>query len=179
MRNTTTTSEGRIVRPLDAEAPVIDLQALADRVEIEALRAEMTDSVMIHDYDRFASLFAEDGAWRIPYVGLEFIGRAQIRAAVERAQDMVWNYFIQTTHPGVIKLDGDRAFGRAYVHEFGLLRSGRSQLHFALYHDRYLRTLEGWKFAERTYEIRYVDNSALAGAPPGTTHVRHAEAALL
>lgn len=162
-----------------AERPVIDLQALADRVDIEALRAEMTDSVMVHDYDRFASLFTEDGAWRIPYVGLEFIGRAQIRDAVERAQDMIWSYFIQTTHPGVIKLEGDTASGRAYVHEFGRRRGGRSQLHYALYHDRYLRTPEGWKFAERTYEIRYVDNSELAGAPPGTGKVHYAEAALL
>lgn len=179
MRNRMTPAVGRKVRPPGAEARVIDLQALVDRVEIEGLRAELTDSVMVHDYERFASLFTEDGAWRIPYVGLEFIGRAQIRAAVERAQDVIWNYFIQTTHPGVIKLDGDRASGRAYVHEFGHLRSGRSQLHYALYHDRYLRTLEGWRFAERTYEIRYVDNSELAGAPPGPANVHYAEAALL
>ena len=41
-----------------------DLQAIADRVEIEALRAEFTDAAMMHDYDRFASLFTRDGAWR-------------------------------------------------------------------------------------------------------------------
>ena len=29
-----------------------DLQAIADRVEIEALRGEFTDAVMMHDYDR-------------------------------------------------------------------------------------------------------------------------------
>ena len=33
-----------------------DLQAIADRVEIEALRGEFTDAVMMRDYDRFASL---------------------------------------------------------------------------------------------------------------------------
>ena len=43
-----------------------DLQAIADRVEIEALRGEFTDALMMHDYGRFASLFTEDGAWRIP-----------------------------------------------------------------------------------------------------------------
>ena len=34
-----------------------DLAAIADRFEIEALRGEFTDAIMMHDYDRFASLF--------------------------------------------------------------------------------------------------------------------------
>jgi hypothetical protein len=41
-----------------------DLQSIADRVDIEALRGEFTDAVMMHDYDRFASLFTHDGAVR-------------------------------------------------------------------------------------------------------------------
>ena len=48
-----------------------DLQTIADRVEIEALRAEFTDAVMMRDYDRFASLFTPDGAWRMPYINVE------------------------------------------------------------------------------------------------------------
>jgi hypothetical protein len=39
-----------------------DLQAIADRVEIEALRGEFTDAVMLNDHDRLASLFTHDGA---------------------------------------------------------------------------------------------------------------------
>ena len=31
-----------------------DLQAIADRFEIEALRGEFTDAVMMRDYDRLA-----------------------------------------------------------------------------------------------------------------------------
>jgi hypothetical protein len=38
-----------------------DLQAIADRVEIEALRGEFTDAVMMRDYSRVASLFTPDG----------------------------------------------------------------------------------------------------------------------
>jgi len=34
-----------------------DLQAVVDRFEIEALRGEFTDAVMMRDYDRVASLF--------------------------------------------------------------------------------------------------------------------------
>jgi hypothetical protein len=41
-----------------------DFRAIADRVEIEALRGEFTDSVMMRDYDRAATLFTSDGAAR-------------------------------------------------------------------------------------------------------------------
>jgi ketosteroid isomerase-like protein len=143
-----------------------DLQAVADRVEIEALRAECTDAALMGDWDRFASLFTEDGAWRIPDVGVEFTNRAEIRAGIERLQGF-WEFFLQATHPGTVQLDGDTASGRAYLTEFGRMRDGNSQWHFALYHDRYRRTSDGWKFTERAYEIRYLDTSPLAGSPPG------------
>ena len=48
---------------------------------------------------------------------------------------------------------------------------GSSHLNYAVYHDRYQRTPDGWKFTERVYEIRYIDTTPLAGtvpqAPPG------------
>jgi hypothetical protein len=43
-----------------------DLQAIADRVQIEALRGEATDAAMMRDYDRVASLFTHDGVVRSP-----------------------------------------------------------------------------------------------------------------
>lgn len=143
-----------------------DLQTIADRIEIEALRDEFTDALMMHDYDRFASLFTSDGAWRIPYVNVDFVTRKEIRTGIERMQGL-WEYFVQTTHPGVIELDGDTALGRAYIEEFGRMRDGRSELNYSLYHDRYQRTGDGWKFAERVYEVRYLDTSPLAGSEPG------------
>ena len=141
-----------------------DLQAIADRVEIEALRGEFTDAIMMRDYDRFASLFTQDGVWRIPYVNVEFVRREEIRAGIERLQGL-WDYFVQTVHPGTIQLDGDTASGRGYVCEFGHLRDGRSELNYALYHDRYQRTPDGWKFTERVYEVRYLDPTPLSAAP--------------
>jgi hypothetical protein len=76
------------------------------------------------------------------------------------------DYFLQTTHPGTIQLDGDTASGRAYLHELIRLRDGSSHLNYAIYHDRYQRTGDGWRFTERVYEIRYLDTSALAGSAP-------------
>jgi ketosteroid isomerase-like protein len=142
-----------------------DLQAIADRVEIEALRGEFTDAVMMGDYDRLASLFTQDGAVRIPDINAEAVSREEIRAGIERLQGL-WDYFVQTTHPGTIQLDGDTASGRAHIAELGRFRDGRSELNYAVYHDRYQRTGDGWKFTERVYEVRYLDTTPLAGSAP-------------
>jgi len=68
-----------------------DLQSIADRFEIEALRGEFTDAVMMRDYDRVASLFTPDGALRMPNVPVELAGREEIRAWGDRALAM-WDY---------------------------------------------------------------------------------------
>ncbi len=52
-----------------------DFQTITDRVEIEALRSEFTDAVMMRDYDRLASLFTPDGALRMPNIPAELVGR--------------------------------------------------------------------------------------------------------
>jgi hypothetical protein len=95
-----------------------DRQAIADRVEIEALRGEFTDTIMTRDNDRFACLFTHDGAWRIPYINVELVGREEVRAGIERMQAL-WEYFVQTVHPGTIRLEGDTAVGRAYIWSSG------------------------------------------------------------
>jgi ketosteroid isomerase-like protein len=145
-----------------------DFQAIADRVEIEALRGEFTDSVMMRDYDRAAALFTPDGALRMPNVPVELTGQEQIRAWGERVPKVV-EFLVQNTHPGFIQLDGDSATGRAYMSEVIRLLDGTSELNYAIYHDRYQRTPDGWKFTERVYEVRYHDTSPLAGSAPSPT----------
>lgn len=140
-----------------------DLQAIADRVEIEALGGEFTDAVMTRDYDRLASLFTHDGAVQIPHVNATALSREEIRAGIERLQGALYD-FVQTTHPGAIRLDGDTATGRAYVQELIRFRDGRLELNYGVYHDRYRRTASGWRFTERVYEVRYLDHSRLAGS---------------
>jgi ketosteroid isomerase-like protein len=148
-----------------------DLRVIADRVEIEALRGEYTDAVMMHDYDRLASLFTSDAAVRMPHIPAEAVNRGEIRATVEQLQGQL-DWFGQTTHPGTIQLDGDTASGRAYISELIHGHDRSSHLNYAVYHDRYQRTPDGWKFAERIYEIRYLDTTPLAGSAPRKTSER-------
>jgi len=143
-----------------------DFQAIADRVEIDALRGEFTDAAMMRDRARLAALFTPDGALRMPNIPAELVGREEIRAGGERLQAQ-WDFFVQNTHPGTIQLDGDSATGRAYIQEIARTLDGRQGLNYAIYHDRYQRTPDGWKFAERVYEVRYLDTTPLAGSAPG------------
>ncbi|QNP71799.1 LUD domain-containing protein [Streptomyces roseirectus] len=144
-----------------------DFQAVADRVEIEALRAEFTDAAMMRDRARLAALFLPDGVLRMPNIPVEQVGRAEILAGGELLQRQ-WDFFVQNTHPGTVVLDGDTATGRAYIHEIARALDGRQGINYAVYHDRYQRTEEGWRFAEREYEVRYLDTSPLTGAAPET-----------
>jgi len=142
-----------------------DLQAIADRVEIEALRGEFSDAVMMNDHYRLASLFTRDGVVRIPEGDIEADRREEIRALGERRHALT-DYLGQTTHPGTIQLRDDIATGRVYLSELARGRDGSSHLNYFVYHDRYQRTPDGWKFTERVSEFRYLDTSPLAGSPP-------------
>ncbi|WAZ26370.1 LUD domain-containing protein [Streptomyces cinnabarinus] len=143
-----------------------DFQEIADRVEIEALRSEFTDAAMMRDRARLAALFTPHGVLRMPSIPVEFVGREEIRTGAERLQSQ-WDFFVQNSHPGTIRLDGDTATGRTYIQEVARVLNGRSGLNFATYHDSYERTPEGWKFAERVYEVQYLDMTPLRGSAPG------------
>jgi ketosteroid isomerase-like protein len=141
-----------------------ELQNVLDRFAIEALRGEFTDAGAMRDYDRLAALFVEDAVWQIPQAGIKFTSRDEIRVGIARMQGQ-WEFFIQNTHPGTIVVDGDTAIGRAYVAELGRFKDGTSHQNYAIYHDRYRRTEDGWRFVERSYEVRYMDVTPLPGTP--------------
>jgi ketosteroid isomerase-like protein len=155
---------GRVVNA-DREGPMTNLPAIADRLEIEALRAEFTDALMMHDYDRLASLFIQGAAVRMPHINAEAVSRGEIRAVVEGLQGLC-DCFVQSSHPGTIQLNGDTASGRTHMSELARLRDGPSHLNHGIYHDRYQRTPDGWRFTERVYEIKYVDTTPLGGSAP-------------
>jgi ketosteroid isomerase-like protein len=144
---------------------VRELGEVVDHIEIEALRGEFTDAAMMNDHERLGSLFTPDGAVSIPDAAMEAVGPAQIQAMGERRKSMV-ACFVQNTHPGIIEIEGDTASGRAYIYELFQLTDGSAHVNYAVYHDRYARTPDGWKFAERVFEIRYLDSAPLTGSAP-------------
>jgi hypothetical protein len=63
--------------------------------------------------------------------------REEIRAGIERLKNGLRDYLVQTTHPATIQLDGDTAFGRAYVLSFERFRDGGSHPNYSVYHASY------------------------------------------
>ncbi|MGW5277471.1 nuclear transport factor 2 family protein [Streptomyces sp. NPDC004044] len=142
-----------------------DFRTIADRVAIDALQAEFTDAAMMNDHERLADLFTPDGAVRIPDADVEAVGREGL-LALGTQRETFMELFVQTTHPGTVQFSEDTASGRAYICELIRMRDGRSHLNHAIYHDKYERTVGGWKFTERVYEIRYLDITPLGGSTP-------------
>jgi len=68
-----------------------DFQAIADRVEIEALRGEFTDAAMMRDYDRAASLFTPGGALRMPNIPAELTAALPRRPPVRARRRIPFN----------------------------------------------------------------------------------------
>jgi SnoaL-like domain len=115
--------------------------------------------LLAHDVELTA-----DGGGKVPALVRSL--REEIRAGIERLGENLWDYLVQTTHPGTIHVDGDTASGRAFVLSFGQMRDGSSHLNYSVYHDRYQRTPDGWKFTERVDELKYLDTTPLTGSKP-------------
>lgn len=96
------------------------------------------------------SAFAEDGVWDASPVGLQrFVGHAEILDFFERDSEAVDKQFHILTNHIVEFDDDDHAHGTNYVFSEAEMKSGAQIRAVALNTDRYVRTTDGWKIAER------------------------------
>lgn len=137
-------------------------EALADDLAIRALVARYVDAVMFRDDVRWQETWAEDGVWNL--MGHEVRGRSAI-VSTWRAAMAGFPFVFQVAHSGVVELEGDEASGRWTLSELVETADGTRMLTLGLYHDRYRRLPEGWRFASRRLEVRY------QGPPDGSGKV--------
>ena len=118
----------------------------------------------MRDYDGFASLFTQEGVWRIRVSTPRSSAapRSALGSSVCRGSGTT------SCKPRTRGRFSSRAtaVGRAYASELGHLCDGRSELNYAVWHNHYERTADGWKFRERVYEIRSIDTAPLTGSAP-------------
>ncbi|HZZ34161.1 MAG TPA: nuclear transport factor 2 family protein [Caulobacteraceae bacterium] len=135
--------------------------------EIERLLAENACQRLCVDYAHFgdsgqpealAALFAEDGEVKLPTGTSK--GRAAIAAGATPTPNLVMRHVMSN-----IRIDvesADKASGVAYLRLYYAMRKGDTgpAVTRALaprlvgaYHDRFVRTAEGWRFASRDFEI--------------------------
>lgn len=134
-----------------------------DELAIRALVSRYCDAVARRDLAAWGDTFAEDGVWEV--LGRRAEGRAPAVSLLEKLLETV-TWVIQVPDFGLVEeIDGDRAGGRWYIHEWLRFADGRPALNIGVYQDRYRRTPEGWRFAHRRFSPLYMGPPDLSAEP--------------
>ncbi|MGD9703688.1 MAG: nuclear transport factor 2 family protein [Acidimicrobiia bacterium] len=132
----------------------------ADIIAIHHLAAAYAEAICRGEIDEAVLVYANDGVLRSPTTA-DAVGRAAI-ADVIRTATAGMDFVFQTVHQGLVRIDGDRAFARFPITEWG--RRGESSVQFlGCYDDEAVRTDAGWRFASRYLAPRTL------GRPTGFT----------
>ncbi|MDO8768259.1 MAG: nuclear transport factor 2 family protein [Burkholderiaceae bacterium] len=141
------------------------LQALEDQLEISQLRAKYCHYLDDFEWEKFVSLFTEDG---------EFQGLSTARGhkelmtffsqVVPSMQEKFWHFCTN----GTVEIDGDTATGRITM-EFFSITNGKSFVSAGHYDDVMVRDEKGWKFKSRKITFYFYSplEEGFTGRPPG------------
>ena len=138
------------------------LKAVEDELSIRNLVARFTDAVNERDIAGFRQLWTDDAVWEIgPPLQSRAEGVDEIVALLRRLSQAE-QYFMQMTHSGVVEIKGDRATAGFVERERG---RGESSYYdsLAVYEDVLVREANGWRFANRFYRYRFLDQSPFGG----------------
>jgi hypothetical protein len=125
----------------------------ADRLAIDRLIAVYCEGVLRKDPELWGSVWSEDARWDLSG-GRVMTGRDAIVSYWVKAMAN-FAFVMQTAPTGVVDLDdgGDTASGRWFVTEHFRRADGSAGGLWACYHDRYVRTADGWRISERVLEV--------------------------
>ena len=135
---------------------------MEDEQEIRNLVARYADAVCRRDQEDWSATWAEDGLWQLP------------GAPVTKGRDNIvqlwagamagFPFVAQLIQNGTVEVAGDSATGRWYITEHLKFANGNGMFNIGVYQDKYTRTADGWKFAERYYAVLYNDGDGGKGA---------------
>jgi ketosteroid isomerase-like protein len=137
----------------------MDLQEISDRLEIEALIARYCHAIDRRDLDALDALFTEDAVIDYTAFGAPRAGVAEMKRYLAEvlALHSAYYHLAATT---TMSIDGDTAECHTICHNPMVLQgeAGSGTLYYCglWYHDRLVRTDEGWRIAERVEEKCYL-----------------------
>jgi len=146
--------------PADTDAV---LRHLTDERACERLIMRYTHLVDFGDAEAIADLFTPDGVWRTDDFAMN--GREEIRAGFRRRQGVTRRQSRHVCTNVVIEVDGDRATGLCYLvnyrhdSETGVAEKPAPAdvpKFVGEYHDTFVRTADGWRFADRYCDMTFV-----------------------
>lgn len=117
---------------------------------MQRIAAAYSHAVMRLDATAAAATYAEDGVLAAFYKP-EIVGREAIRSALAITFAPI-AFLAQTCGAGIIKIEGDMAHATWTVTELLRFREGDGlACCFGSYDDDLVRTVEGWRFAQRRF----------------------------
>ncbi len=140
-----------------------DLEELVDVKACENLITEYCHLVDFGNASAIADLFTDDGYWSGP--GAEMVRQDQIRAGFSARQDIARRQSRHLCTNVLVRVEGDEATSLCYLLNFrhdsgtGVAESPAPAglpKYVGEYHDRFVRTSEGWRFASRHCELAFL-----------------------
>ena len=123
-------------------------QEAADIVSISRLAACYSEAICRGAIDEAVQVYAADGEL-VSTTTAPVVGRAAIAAVIKEAIES-FDFVFNTTLPGVIRVDGDRATARFQVTELARRADGTTMHFLGTYDDELRRGPDGWRFTRRS-----------------------------
>ncbi len=130
---------------------------------ILTLAHQFSDAANRKDAALYRSLWTAESKWIIgPPINQLFEG---IDVVVDAFVHLLasWEFFVQLTSSYHIKINGTTATANFYVNEIARIKDGVSNYNLAVYNDKLVFENGRWLFAERNYNVLYLDQSPLKG----------------
>ena len=133
-----------------------------DFQQIQQLHNRYSFGSSTADWDMVLGTLSPDCVWRVPALDVMLTGRDAILAGFKELTKAV-EYVVQENAPAVIEVAGDTATSRCVIRECGKYVGRDAAMEvLGYYTDKLVRTPTGWKFAERTFAIRGMQDVLLA-----------------
>jgi 3-phenylpropionate/cinnamic acid dioxygenase small subunit len=138
----------------------MDANYLADRLEISDLLNRYADAVDRRDWEQWATCFTPDA--KIDYSASG--GASGDLGEVRQWLSDTMKLFAMTQHfvtNSQVDINGDEATGRAYFYNPMTMTGADGGTDFLIvggyYNDRFVRTPDGWRIADRREDMAFMD----------------------
>jgi hypothetical protein len=140
---------------------MLSIEEISDRLEIQDLQVAYSHAIDFKNFDELDAVFTPDALIDYTVFGGPKGPYPEIKAYLSTTMPMFSGYYHMVATSKVV-LDGDTATGVTICHNPMVLPlpDGKEQVFICglWYHDKYVRTADGWRIAERVEEKTYVDN---------------------
>jgi ketosteroid isomerase-like protein len=137
---------------------------MSDESSIQATISRYAEGASRADWSQVLSTYMPTGVWEISALGARFEGHQAIENGL-RQFSAPMDYIVQINAPALLQIHGDTASARSVIRECGKYAGRNEGLEvLGFYADQLRKTVDGWKFTHRMFELRGMHNFPLS--PP-------------